>query len=103
MKTQDHSKASKRNKPLASIYNQDRIHYFGRDLEAMSFAENYYKWLIDEVKTFLGDYVAEIGAGQGNFSSFLLNTGIKRLIAFEPSENMEITVMKRQNHETQNF
>ena len=79
--------------------NLDRIHYFGRDLEAMSLAKNYYKWLIDEVGAFLGDYVAEIGAGRGNFSSFLLNTGIKRLIAFEPSENMFASLRRRFQNE----
>jgi hypothetical protein len=44
----------------------------------MRFAKNYYQWLIEEVSPFLVDYVAEIGAGQGNFSSYLLNTGIKK-------------------------
>ena len=79
--------------------NERKIHYYGRDLEAMSFAKNYYTWLIDEVSSFLGDYVAEIGAGQGNFSSFLLNTGIKRLIAFEPSENMFPILQRRFQNE----
>ena len=99
MKTQNHSKAPDCNKLPAITNNKDRIHYFGRDLEAMGFAENYYKWLIDEVSFFLGDYVAEIGAGQGNFSSFLLNTDIKRLIAFEPSENMFPSLKRRFQNE----
>lgn len=72
-----------------------KIQYFGRDLEAMSFAENYYKWLIDEINPFLGEYAAEVGAGRGNFTSFLTGTGVKRLIAFEPSENMFAALKKR--------
>ncbi len=62
--------------------------YFGRDLEAMSFATNYHNWIIDEFRPYLGKSVAEVGAGTGNFSSLLVGTGIKRLVAFEPSENM---------------
>jgi SAM-dependent methyltransferase len=99
MKAQNHSKSSDRNKLQAITNTEDRIHYFGRDLEAMSFAKNYYKWLIEEISPFLGDYVAEIGAGQGNFSSFLLNTGIRRLIAFEPSENMFPILRRRFQNE----
>jgi SAM-dependent methyltransferase len=100
MKAQDDSKAPDRRKLPGITNSADRIHYFGRDLEAMSFAKNYYKWLIDEVGSFLGDDVAEIGAGRGNFSSFLLNTDIKRLIAFEPSENMFASLQRRfQNQE----
>lgn len=95
MKAQDYLKASDPSKLSAITHNENRIHYYGRDLEAMSFAKNYYTWLIDEVSSFLGDYVAEIGAGQGNFSAFLLNTGIKRLIAFEPSENIFPALQRR--------
>ena len=62
--------------------------YFGRDLEAMSFARNYNHWIVDELRPYFGDTVAEVGAGCGNFSAFLLETKIKRLIGFEPSENM---------------
>ena len=61
--------------------------YFGRDLEAMSFAKNYYKWIVDEFKPYLGQNVLEVGAGTGNFSELLMEH-VKRLVAFEPSENM---------------
>lgn len=64
------------------------LQYFGRDLEAMSFAENYHKWIVDEFRPYLGDSVAEIGAGTGNFSKFLVAAEIKSLVAFEPSGNM---------------
>lgn len=63
-------------------------HYFGRDLEAMSFAMNYHKWILDEFEPYLGDSVAEIGAGRGSFSALITKTNIKHLAAFEPSANM---------------
>lgn len=64
--------------------------YFGRDLEAMSFAVNYHNWIIDEFKPYFGNSAAEVGAGTGNFTRLLntSNTNIKNLVAFEPSSNM---------------
>ena len=62
--------------------------YFGKDLEDMAFAENYHRWIINRFKPYLGNNVAEIGAGSGNFTSFLVNEKIKRIFAFEPSDNM---------------
>ncbi len=62
--------------------------YPGKDLEAMSFAINYHQWILEEFSPYLGNIVAEIGAGRGNFSEFLLKTDIKQLTAFEPSDNM---------------
>ncbi len=67
--------------------SDERI-YFGKDLEAMSFAKNYHRWIIDEFKKCLGGHVAEVGAGMGSFSEYLLNADIKKLVAFEPSTNM---------------
>lgn len=69
--------------------------YFGRDLEAMAVAQNYNDWIIDEFKSYFGETVAEVGAGCGNFSEFLLKTKIKRLISFEPSENMYVMLRER--------
>lgn len=62
--------------------------YFGKDLEAMSFARNYRSWILAEFEPYLGGSVAEVGAGVGSFSEALLHAGIDRLVAFEPSENM---------------
>lgn len=62
--------------------------YFGKDLEAMSFAINYHKWILSEFFPYLGNSVAEVGAGTGSFSELLLETRIKSLKAFEPSKNM---------------
>ena len=70
-------------------------HYEGRDLETMSFAQNYHAWIRDIFKPFLGDKVAEVGAGSGNFSSLLLQSDIKELVAVEPSQEMYPLLKKR--------
>ncbi len=62
--------------------------YFGRDLEAMWFARNYYAWVFDEFRPFLGKNVGEVGAGSGTFADFVLKAGVSTLVAFEPSANM---------------
>jgi SAM-dependent methyltransferase len=67
--------------------SKDMPEYFGRDLEAMSFAVNYHRWIIEEFKPFLGASVAEVGAGTGNFTQMLLEH-TKNIDCFEPSENM---------------
>ena len=51
--------------------------YFGKDLEAMSFAQNYHQWILEICSPYLGKVVAEIGAGTGNFSDFLLKGTMK--------------------------
>ncbi len=66
----------------------EKTEYFGKDLEAMSFANNYHRWIASELSSHLGKHVAEVGAGIGNFSDFLLGAGAERLSAFEPSVNM---------------
>ncbi|MEI7899619.1 MAG: class I SAM-dependent methyltransferase [bacterium] len=62
--------------------------YLGKDLEAMASAKNYYQWELSEVRAYLGQRVAEVGAGCGHFSKNLLETPICCLHAFEPSKNM---------------
>lgn len=64
------------------------VQYFGKDLEAMSFAVNYHRWILDCFLPYLRGTVAEVGAGMGSFSALLLGTPIERLVAFEPSDNM---------------
>lgn len=62
--------------------------YPGKDLEAMSFAVNYHRWIVGEFEPFLGKTIAEVGAGIGSVSRLLLEKGIERLFAFEPSPGM---------------
>lgn len=63
--------------------------YFGRDLEAMSFAGNYHEWVLDLFGDALQGRVAEVGAGSGNLSRMILSRGaVAELRCFEPSSNM---------------
>lgn len=62
--------------------------YFGKDLEAMAAARNYHQWILSEFAPYLGDSVAEVGAGTGDFSKLVLGRNIRSLKAFEPSQNM---------------
>ena len=50
------------------------IEYAGKDLEAMAFAMNYHRWIIDEFEPFLGETVTEVGAGMGSVSKLLVPT-----------------------------
>lgn len=63
-------------------------HYPGKELEAMSFAVNYHRWIVDAFAPYLGEHVAEVGAGIGSMSRLILAKPIRRLHAFEPSRNM---------------
>lgn len=76
------------------VKNCDR-RYSGRELEAMSFAYNYQKWIIDEFEPYFGRNVVEVGAGVGNFSSMLLKTNLHHLYAFEPASNLYLSLCKR--------
>jgi len=70
------------------LKTENKKQYFGKDLEALTAASNYYKWIIEIFRPFLGNNVAEIGAGNGNFTNFLAEEKIKNIFAFEPSNNM---------------
>ncbi|MBI3417521.1 MAG: methyltransferase domain-containing protein [Verrucomicrobia bacterium] len=63
-------------------------HYYAHDLEAMSAAGNYHRWILEEFAPFLGNRVVEVGAGSGAFSELLLGQSIQSLAAFEPSDNL---------------
>lgn len=62
--------------------------YQGKDLEAMSFAVNYHKWILHRFSPYLSGVIAEVGAGNGNITRLLLETNPEELVAFEPSEKM---------------
>ncbi len=63
-------------------------HYPGREMETMSIAVNYHRWIVDEFERYLGGRVAEVGAGSGSVTRILLRKPIESLVAFEPSRNM---------------
>jgi SAM-dependent methyltransferase len=60
--------------------------YEGKDLEAMSFAINYHKWILNDFRPFLGRDIVEVGAGTGGFSDLLLSEKPRSLTLVEPSE-----------------
>jgi len=60
--------------------------YVGKDLEAMSFAVNYHKWILEEFRPYLGKKFVEVGAGTGSFSEMLLGEKPENLALVEPSE-----------------
>ena len=62
--------------------------YTGRELESMSFAVNYHRWILDIFRPYLGKRIVEVGAGSGSFSELLLETHPEWLDAIEPSANM---------------
>jgi len=68
------------------ITDAKKIVYPGKDLEAMSFAVRYHRWMLDEFRPFIGRYIVEVGAGSGSFSEMLLETRPERLSLVEPSE-----------------
>ena len=62
--------------------------YMGKDLQAMAFASNYHKWIIDEFSTRITGTVAEIGAGSGNLTALIPRDSFDRLYALEPAPTM---------------
>jgi SAM-dependent methyltransferase len=83
--------------------DRNQTQYFGRDLEAMSFANNYHLWILEEFRPFFGKHLLEVGAGTGDFSELLLQTQPDSLTVVEPSKNMfpllEETLKHRPNTE----
>ena len=49
----------------------DAAAYAGRDLESMSFARNYHRWILDTFAPYLGTRLVEVGAGSGSFSRLI--------------------------------
>jgi SAM-dependent methyltransferase len=66
------------------------VEYAGKDLEAMSFAENYHRWILDIFQPYLGSRLVEVGAGTGAFSELILERRPASLSLVEPSEMYRI-------------
>lgn len=86
--------------PLAVEASANPLEYEGADLEAMEVAENYPKWIVEEFAPFLKGAVADVGAGCGNFSRYLLQAKIDSIHAFEPSSKMHSLLEKRFQNES---
>lgn len=54
----------------------------------MSFAKNYHNWIYENIESKLGDKIAEIGSGVGNFTEFLLRNDNAKVDAYEPCAKM---------------
>jgi SAM-dependent methyltransferase len=67
--------------------NSDVV-YTGRDLEAMSFAVNYHRWILQIFEPYLGMRLVEVGAGVGSFSELLLERPLESLVLVEPAAQM---------------
>lgn len=66
----------------------DSTEYRGRELEAMSFAENYHRWILDEFERYLGREVVEVGAGTGDLSKLLVERVRGQIYCVEPAKNL---------------
>jgi len=61
------------------------FHYSGAEFEALSQADNYYRWIRTMFGAYLRGRVVEVGAGRGNFSERLLALDtIEQLLLIEP-------------------
>lgn len=63
----------------------ESVGYVGKDLEAMSFAVNYHRWILSSFVPYLGTRVVEVGAGTGSFSELLWQRRPQSLSLVEPS------------------
>jgi len=67
--------------------------YLTSELEELTKLRNYYRWIFDEIRPFLGTRLAEIGAGLGTFTDVLAANHLTskptaQLTAFEPAGNL---------------
>ena len=73
----------------------EALAYVGRDLESMSLARNYHRWILDLFAPHLGRRVVEVGAGTGSFSELLLAREPESLTLVEPSVEMHRLLVER--------
>lgn len=73
----------------------DTVVYVGKDLEAMSSAVNYHRWILQIFDSYLGKRVVEVGAGMGSFSELLMERSFESLTLVEPSPQMYEVLLTR--------
>jgi SAM-dependent methyltransferase len=73
----------------------EALAYAGRDLESMSLAHNYHRWILDLFAPHLGRRVVEVGAGAGSFSELLLAREPESLTLVEPDAGMHRLLVSR--------
>lgn len=75
----------------SSFSGSEQFRYEAHDLEAMSGAANYYRWILDLFGPYKGVHLLEVGAGIGTFSSILLNewgNELRRYTVLEPDREL---------------
>jgi SAM-dependent methyltransferase len=74
---------------LTQLSGTDGFIYTGRELEAMSVASNYHRWILDIFIPYLGRHLVEVGSGLGSFSKLILSShACETLSLVEPSREM---------------
>ncbi|HEX8688358.1 MAG TPA: class I SAM-dependent methyltransferase [Pyrinomonadaceae bacterium] len=73
----------------------EALAYAGRDLESMSAARNYRRWILDLFAPHMGRRLVEVGAGTGSFSELLLERAPDTLALVEPSPEMHRRLAER--------
>ena len=69
--------------------SNDTFAYTGRELEAMSEAGNYHRWILGIFAPYLGRHLVEVGAGLGSFSELIISHhACETLSLVEPSGDM---------------
>src|SRR5215831_7633073 len=79
---------SEERRPAQSPQTARPTEYPGKDLDAMAFASNYRRWIMDSLQPYIGRHIVEVGAGTGAFSKLLLAAGPASLTILEPSSNL---------------
>ena len=73
----------------ADGYMATNFSYSGTELEVLAKARNYYRWILRYFRPHLSGRVAEVGAGLGSFSEYLVSVGaVQSLYAVEPADNL---------------
>ena len=67
---------------------KEGIVYEGRELEAMSFARKYHRWILEIFEPYFGSRLVEVGAGSGAITDFLLERRLESLSLIEPAHDM---------------
>jgi SAM-dependent methyltransferase len=71
------------------LKTHQKFSYTGRELEAMSWAINYHRWILRIFMPYLGQHIVEVGAGLGSFSELVLSEHkFQTLSLVEPSEEL---------------
>lgn len=79
--------------------SSDAVIYSSDELDAMAHARNYCQWIVSQWRPYLRGRVVELGAGTGNFSSYLLNEAIDELLLVEPATNLFHRLSGRFSHD----